>query len=82
VPVPRFLERSETVCAIPRYRVHMSLSPRVVALVGLAALAPGVTYVLTREAVAAVTLLNVVLIVASLWVALSPQDNDTADGAV
>ncbi|MFB6297641.1 MAG: cytochrome-ba3 oxidase subunit [Salinirussus sp.] len=58
----------------------MDLSPRFVAAVGLVALVPAATYVaLTRDLLAAVTLVNVVLIVGSLLVALSPTDH--ADGA-
>ncbi|MEF8783487.1 MAG: hypothetical protein V5A39_10995 [Haloarculaceae archaeon] len=62
----------------------MSLSPRIIALLGLAALIPGAVYILVQsETIAAIALLNVVLIVSALFVALSPhEDHEVADGAI
>jgi hypothetical protein len=62
----------------------MSIQPRLVALLALAALIPAAAYVLT-DLIAAVTLLNIVLIAGCLWVALSPHETGEAgshgDGA-
>jgi hypothetical protein len=60
----------------------MSVSPRFVALVGLAALLPAIVFVLAQDFIAVVTLLNVVLITVSLWIALSPHEHEATDGAV
>jgi prepilin signal peptidase PulO-like enzyme (type II secretory pathway) len=57
----------------------MSIRPRIVALLALGALAPAVAYVLT-DPIAAVTLLNIVLITGCLWVALSPHETGDASG--
>ena len=55
----------------------MQVTPRLVGLVALAALVPAAAFVVVRaEWLAAVTLVNVVLIAGSLAVALSPHDED------
>lgn len=62
----------------------MELTPRAVSLLALLALVPAAVFVvLGSELVAAVTVVNVVLIAASLAVALSPHDPDdpAPDGA-
>jgi hypothetical protein len=67
----------------------MELTPRVVSLLALLALVPTAAFVvLGSELVAAVTAVNVVLIAASLALALSPHepaadgpDDPTPDGA-
>ncbi len=55
----------------------MQVTPRLVGLVALAALVPAAAFVVVRaEWLAAVTLVNVVLIAGSLAVALSPHDEE------
>lgn len=58
----------------------MELTPRAVSLLALLALVPAAVFVvLGSELVAAVTVVNVVLIAASLAVALSPHDSSADD---
>jgi len=58
----------------------MELTPRAVSLLALLALVPTAAFVvLGSELVAAVTVVNVVLIAASLAVALSPHDPPADD---
>jgi hypothetical protein len=61
----------------------MNLSPRVVGLLALLALAPAIAFVVLKaEWIAAVTLLNVVLIAGSLAVLFSPhEEHGNANGA-
>lgn len=55
----------------------MDVTPRLVGLLALVALVPAAAFVVVRaEWLAAVTLVNVVLIAGSLAVALSPHDGD------
>jgi hypothetical protein len=54
---------------------NMQVTPRLVGLVALAALVPAAAFVVVRgEWLAAVTLVNVVLIAGSLAVALAPHE--------
>jgi len=56
----------------------MELTPRLVGLLALLALVPAAAFVvLGSELVAAVTVVNVVLIAASLALALSPHESET-----
>lgn len=56
----------------------MDLSPRQVVLIGLAAIVPGAIYIVgTGEYSAAIALVNVVLIVASLVYAMSDSEHDS-----
>lgn len=58
----------------------MELTPRLVGLLALVALVPAAAFVVVRaEWLAAVTLVNVVLIAGSLAVALSPHDEDHSE---
>ena len=52
----------------------MSVSPRIVALVTLAALVPGAVFVVSKATIAAVALLNVVLIFGCLYLIFSPHE--------
>ena len=53
----------------------MSLSPRVVGLLSLSALLPAAAFILGRsEWIVAVSLVNVLLITGSLYVAMSPTE--------
>ena len=55
----------------------MEITPRLVGLLALVALVPAAAFVVVRaEWLAAVTLVNVVLIAGSLAVALAPHDED------
>lgn len=55
----------------------MELTPRLVSLLALLAVVPAVVFVVVgAELVAAVTVINVVLIAGSLALALSPHESD------
>jgi len=63
----------------------MSITPRLVGLLSLLALAPAAVFVsIGGETIAAVTFVNVLIITASLAIAFSPHeggDHATANGA-
>lgn len=62
----------------------MNLSPRLVGLLALVALVPAAAYSVFDELIAVVALVNVVLIAASLAIALSPHEESggvTVDGS-
>lgn len=62
----------------------MSVSPRVAGLLALTSLVPAAAFIyLNDEFIAAVTIVNILLITGSLAVALSPHEDDEAhaDGA-
>jgi len=55
----------------------MDITPRVVGLISLAALAPAVAFIaLKGETIAAVTLVNVLIITGCLALALSPHEGE------
>lgn len=55
-------------------------APRTAAMLALLALVPVAAFVLGRASIAAVSLVNVVLIFGSLYVALSPVDDGAGHG--
>ncbi|MFD1644299.1 hypothetical protein [Haloarchaeobius litoreus] len=58
----------------------MDITPRVIGLISLAALVPAVVFVaLSGETIAAVTLLNVLIITGCLALALSPHEDEHHD---
>lgn len=58
----------------------MDISPRTVGLISLAALGPAVAFIaLKGETIAAITLLNVLIITGCLALALSPHEDDHHD---
>ncbi|WP_256297990.1 hypothetical protein [Haloarchaeobius salinus] len=60
----------------------MDITPRVIGLISLAALVPAVVFVaLSGETIAAVTLLNVLIITGCLALALSPHEGEHHDDA-
>ncbi|WP_257299744.1 hypothetical protein [Haloarchaeobius sp. FL176] len=60
----------------------MDATPRTVGFISLAALAPAVAFIaLKGETIAAITLLNVLIITGSLALALSPHEDEHHDEA-
>jgi hypothetical protein len=69
------LERGELVYKEATYGVHMSLAPRIVGLLALAALLPAAAFIVFKsEFIVAVSLVNVLLITGSLFIAMSPTE--------
>lgn len=59
----------------------MNVTPRLVGLLSLIALLPAVVFIVVNaEWIAAVALVNVLIITGSISVALSPHDHDHGDG--